>query len=55
MNEELFERMEALTFDDVLIVPGYSQILPRRYRRQGDVHGGDSSQYTGLVRGRWTQ
>jgi IMP dehydrogenase len=28
MNEELFNRFEALTFDDVLIVPGYSQVLP---------------------------
>ena len=30
MNEELFNRFEALTFDDVLIVPGYSQVLPDR-------------------------
>ena len=28
MNEELFSQFEALTFDDVLIVPGYSSILP---------------------------
>ncbi len=28
MNEELFNRFEALTFDDVLIVPGYSTVLP---------------------------
>lgn len=28
MNEELFNTAEALTFDDVLIVPGYSEILP---------------------------
>ncbi len=28
MNEELFDRLEALTFDDVLVVPGYSQVLP---------------------------
>jgi IMP dehydrogenase len=28
MNEELFESSEALTFDDVLVVPGYSEILP---------------------------
>ncbi len=28
MNEELFNRFEALTFDDVLIVPGYSAVLP---------------------------
>lgn len=28
MNEELFTRYEALTFDDVLIVPGYTEVLP---------------------------
>ncbi|MBI5304769.1 MAG: IMP dehydrogenase [Chloroflexi bacterium] len=28
MNDELFNHFEALTFDDVLIVPGYSQVLP---------------------------
>lgn len=28
MNEELFNSFEALTFDDVLVVPGYSEVLP---------------------------
>ena len=28
MNEELFKSQESLTFDDVLIVPGYSEVLP---------------------------
>jgi IMP dehydrogenase len=28
MNEELFHKFEALTFDDVLIVPGYTEVLP---------------------------
>ena len=28
MNEQLFSSTEALTFDDVLIVPGYSEVLP---------------------------
>jgi IMP dehydrogenase len=28
MNEKLFDTFEALTFDDVLIVPGYSEVLP---------------------------
>ena len=28
MNEELFTAFEALTFDDVLIVPGYTEVLP---------------------------
>jgi IMP dehydrogenase len=28
MNEELFQSFEALTFDDLLIVPGYTSVLP---------------------------
>ncbi len=28
MNEELFQSPEALTFDDVLVVPGYTEVLP---------------------------
>lgn len=28
MNEELFRTSEALTFDDLLVVPGYSEMLP---------------------------
>ena len=28
MNEELFSRFESLTFDDLLIVPGYTEVLP---------------------------
>jgi IMP dehydrogenase len=35
MNEELFDKFEALTFDDVLIVPGYTELLPN----QTDVSG----------------
>jgi IMP dehydrogenase len=35
MNEELFTRFESLTFDDVLVVPGYSEHLPD----QTDVSG----------------
>ena len=27
-TEEFFNRFEALTFDDVVIVPGYSDVLP---------------------------
>jgi IMP dehydrogenase len=30
MNEELFSQFEALTFDDVLVVPGYSEVLPNQ-------------------------
>src|SRR6476619_5448558 len=28
MNEQLFNVDEALTFDDLLIVPGYTEVLP---------------------------
>lgn len=28
MNDQLFEQLDALTFDDLLIVPGYTQVLP---------------------------
>jgi IMP dehydrogenase len=28
MNEEIFKSNESLTFDDLLIVPGYSEVLP---------------------------
>lgn len=28
MNEKLFDHFESLTFDDVLIVPGYTEVLP---------------------------
>lgn len=34
MNEALFAQLDSLTFDDVLIEPGFSQILPA----QVDVH-----------------
>lgn len=34
MNEELFNRFEALTFDDVLVEPGFAQVLPD----QTDLH-----------------
>ena len=28
INDDLFDRFQALTFDDVVIVPGYSDVLP---------------------------
>jgi len=28
LNQTLFEQIDALTFDDVLIEPGYSEVLP---------------------------
>ncbi len=30
MNEELFTDYDALTFDDLLIVPGYTEVLPNQ-------------------------
>ena len=35
MNQELFSKFEALTFDDVLLVPGFAEVLPD----QTDVNG----------------
>ncbi len=41
MNEDLFSANEALTFDDLLIEPGYSQVLPSQMdvkaRLAGDI------------------
>lgn len=34
MNQELFSSYDALTFDDVLIIPGYSEVLPAEV----DIH-----------------
>lgn len=34
MNEEIFESNTALTFDDVLIVPAFSEVLPARVDTQ---------------------
>lgn len=40
-NDTLFDRYEALTFDDVVVVPGYSEVLPSevdvRARFAGDI------------------
>ena len=27
-NDEVFDRFQALTFDDVVVIPGYSETLP---------------------------
>jgi IMP dehydrogenase len=37
MNEELFNKFEALTFDDVLIVPGYAEVLPDQTKVSGQL------------------
>jgi IMP dehydrogenase len=42
INQALFESAEALTFDDVLVVPAYSEVLP--------VETDISSQFTGKIR-----
>ena len=28
INDALFDRSEALTFDDLLVVPGFSEVMP---------------------------
>ncbi len=42
MNEELFSTFDYLTFDDLLIAPGYSEVLPSqvelRCRLAGDIY-----------------
>lgn len=42
MNEDIFAKGEALTFDDVLIVPSYSEVLPSeteiKARLAGDIY-----------------
>lgn len=37
MNEELFNKFEALTFDDVLVVPGYGEVLPDQAEVSGQL------------------
>jgi IMP dehydrogenase len=41
MNEELFSAFDSLTFDDLLVVPGYSEVLPSqtavKARLAGDI------------------
>jgi len=37
MNKEIFNLNEHITFDDVLIIPGYSEILPAEVNIQSDL------------------
>jgi len=37
VNEELFIKLEALIFDDVLIFPGYAQELPDQTEVSGQI------------------
>lgn len=32
MNDEIFQQVDALTFDDLLVVPGYTEVLPDQTR-----------------------
>lgn len=32
MNDEIFQQFDALTFDDLLVVPGYTEVLPDQTR-----------------------
>ncbi len=40
MNEEIFSLFKSLTFDDLLIEPGYSEILPSQTDVRGRLAGG---------------
>ncbi len=37
MNDELFQNVDSLTFDDVLVVPGYSEVLPAQVNVQAPL------------------
>lgn len=37
MNEDLFDQLDSLTFDDVLIQPGYSEVLPSQVNIQAQL------------------
>lgn len=37
INQELFEKMDTLTFDDVLIEPGFSEVLPSEVNVQAQL------------------
>lgn len=37
MNDELFQTVDSLTFDDVLVVPGYSEVLPAQVNVQSQL------------------
>lgn len=39
MNDELFSTFESLTFDDLLITPGYSEILPSQVALRAHLAG----------------
>lgn len=40
MNKELFKSFDALTFDDLLVVPGYSEVLPSQVDIRATLVGG---------------
>jgi IMP dehydrogenase len=39
MNDEIFSSSESLTFDDLLVVPGYSEVLPSQTEVRGHLAG----------------
>jgi IMP dehydrogenase len=39
MNDEIFSSSESLTFDDLLVVPGYSEVLPSQTDVRGHLAG----------------
>jgi IMP dehydrogenase len=39
-NDELFDRYEGLTFDDIVVVPGYTEVLPDEVRTDASFAAG---------------
>jgi IMP dehydrogenase len=39
VNDELFDRYEGLTFDDIVVVPGYTEVLPDEVRTDATFAG----------------
>ncbi len=51
INQALFESAEALTFDDVLVVPAYSEILPAETDVTSQSDCRDTAEYSTALRG----
>ncbi len=39
INAELFSHFESLTFDDLLVVPGWSEVLPHEVSTETSLDG----------------
>ena len=52
MNDELLSGLRALTFDDVLVVPGWSEVLPHEVDTSTSIAG---SNWLSSCLLRWTR